>query len=196
MRRPAWGGRPPASDDEARERILEAASRAVLRDGIEGTSVASIAREAGITRQTFYRYFDDGDEVLQNAELRSGGGLVKALLAHVLAFEGLEERLVESAFFLAREVPKDPLLARHFEADRVGALMGDATIDYATKFLRGIWTDEHPPLSKAQAQALAELMVRIVFSLVVLPREGRDLRRFLRATVGPAVRGVLVHHAR
>jgi len=196
MRKPAWGGNPPSDDEQARERILEAAKRAVLRDGIASTSVASIAREAGITRQTFYRYFADGQEVLRNAEIRAGGGLVEALVRHSLSFEKLDERLTEGLLFLAREVPKHPLLSRHFEPDRAATVTSDAAVDYAAQYVQTIWTDEFPRPTKAKARVLAELQLRILFSLVALPRQGRELRRFVNDAVRPAIRGWLEHEAR
>lgn len=196
MRKPAWGGSPPADDEAARERILEAAKRAVLRDGIANTSVASIAREAQITRQTFYRYFADGQEVLHDAEMRAGGGLVEALVRHTLSFEVLDERLAEGLLFLAREVPKDPLLSRHFEGAHASKVMSDAALDYAADYVRTIWTDAYPKPTKAKARLLAELQLRVLYSLVVQPRGGRELRRFVDGAVRPAIRGWLEHQAR
>lgn len=47
-----------------RQRLLEAALRLFSRDGYEATSVAAIAREAGVSRATFYRHFRGKREVL------------------------------------------------------------------------------------------------------------------------------------
>ena len=49
--------------DEQRENILQAAETLFLRDGIENTTMIDIAKQAGITRATLYRYFPNRDEI-------------------------------------------------------------------------------------------------------------------------------------
>lgn len=46
-----------------RASILDAAERCFLRSGLEHTSMADIAEEAGVTRVTLYRYFSDRDPI-------------------------------------------------------------------------------------------------------------------------------------
>lgn len=46
-----------------RANLLDAAERRILRQGLEHTSVADIAEEAGVTRMTLYRYFRDRDAI-------------------------------------------------------------------------------------------------------------------------------------
>lgn len=47
-----------------REEILEAAARLFATDGFESTSMAALARAAGVAPNTVYWYFDDKDAVL------------------------------------------------------------------------------------------------------------------------------------
>jgi AcrR family transcriptional regulator len=49
--------------DAQRANILDAAERRFLRNGLEHTTMADIAEEAGITRMTLYRYFRDRDTI-------------------------------------------------------------------------------------------------------------------------------------
>jgi len=42
-----------------REQLLDAAIRVIVRDGYDGVSVESVAREAGVTRPVVYGAFDD-----------------------------------------------------------------------------------------------------------------------------------------
>jgi AcrR family transcriptional regulator len=49
--------------DQTRERIVEAAVRLHGTVGPAGTSIAGIAREAGVTRLTVYRHFEDDDAI-------------------------------------------------------------------------------------------------------------------------------------
>lgn len=50
---------------ESRERILEAALRLFSRNGYEETSVAELAREAGVSKGLVYHYFDTKRAVLE-----------------------------------------------------------------------------------------------------------------------------------
>src|SRR4051794_24576042 len=49
--------------DARRTDILDAAERRFLRNGLEHTTIADIAEEAGVTRMTLYRYFRDRDTI-------------------------------------------------------------------------------------------------------------------------------------
>jgi AcrR family transcriptional regulator len=64
-RRPTrWGADAPATEADARDRILLAAQRCYQRHGVLRTTVDDIAREAHIHRTTVYSYFRNRDEVL------------------------------------------------------------------------------------------------------------------------------------
>ncbi len=47
MRTRGWNGTPPASDDEARERILDVARHAITVDGAINLSITDIAGNSG-----------------------------------------------------------------------------------------------------------------------------------------------------
>lgn len=50
---------------EARERLLETASRIFYRDGIHAVGVDRVIAEAGVTRATFYRHFPSKEDLVQ-----------------------------------------------------------------------------------------------------------------------------------
>lgn len=52
---------------QSREKILNAASRMIRQQGIEGTNVNEIMAEAGLTRGGFYSHFENKDELVQLA---------------------------------------------------------------------------------------------------------------------------------
>jgi TetR/AcrR family transcriptional repressor of uid operon len=56
-------------DPETRERLLDAADRLVRQIGMAKTSMADVARVAGVARGTLYRYFKSR-ESLFNAVMR------------------------------------------------------------------------------------------------------------------------------
>ena len=51
-------------DEDKQRRIKEAMVNLILREGIEGTSVSKIAREAGVSAATIYVYYDSKEEML------------------------------------------------------------------------------------------------------------------------------------
>ncbi|MBJ7337170.1 MAG: TetR/AcrR family transcriptional regulator [Mycolicibacterium sp.] len=60
-----WGDeRALFDDDQARRRLLEAASRCIARHGDTQVRMAEVADEAGVVRSTVYRYFATRDELL------------------------------------------------------------------------------------------------------------------------------------
>jgi AcrR family transcriptional regulator len=65
--RPArWWGSDSAllDDDEARRRLVEAASRCIVRRGSARIKMAEVADEAGVARSTVYRYFSNRDDLI------------------------------------------------------------------------------------------------------------------------------------
>jgi TetR/AcrR family transcriptional repressor of nem operon len=63
------------------ERIVEAAARAIRRSGYDGTSVADIMKEAGLTHGGFYAHFDSREAMLAEAADRAGAEAVAASAA-------------------------------------------------------------------------------------------------------------------
>jgi TetR/AcrR family transcriptional regulator, transcriptional repressor for nem operon len=66
------------------ERIVETAARAIRRSGYDGTAVAEIMKEAGLTHGGFYAHFESREGMLAEAADRAGADTV-ALLARVAA---------------------------------------------------------------------------------------------------------------
>ncbi len=51
-------------DQDKQNRIKEAMVRLILREGIDGTSVSKIAKEAGVSPATIYVYYDSKEDML------------------------------------------------------------------------------------------------------------------------------------
>ena len=58
------------------ERIVDVASRVIRRSGYDGTGVADIMKEAGLTHGGFYAHFDSRDALLAEAGDRAGAEAV------------------------------------------------------------------------------------------------------------------------
>ncbi len=62
----------PKSKEATHERIVEAAARAIRRTGYDGTGVADIMKEAGLTHGGFYAHFASREAMLAEAADRAG----------------------------------------------------------------------------------------------------------------------------
>ncbi|MBI2800106.1 MAG: TetR/AcrR family transcriptional regulator [Gammaproteobacteria bacterium] len=72
--------RSPGTTKEAtHERIVETAARAIRRSGYDGTSVADIMKEAGLTHGGFYAHFASRDAMLAEAADRAGADAVASV---------------------------------------------------------------------------------------------------------------------
>jgi TetR/AcrR family transcriptional regulator, transcriptional repressor for nem operon len=130
-------GRPVLSRKEAtHERIVETAARAIRRSGYDGTGVAEIMKEAGLTHGGFYAHFDSRDGMLAEAADRAGADTVAFLTrvaAEVAPKKALEAMLrtylskehVESAetgcavAALGSEMPRQPANVRRAATRRI-----------------------------------------------------------------------------
>ncbi len=60
-----------AAKEASHERIVNAASRAIRRSGYDGTGVADIMKEAGLTHGAFYAHFPSREAMLAEAASRA-----------------------------------------------------------------------------------------------------------------------------
>lgn len=60
-----------AAKEASHERIVAAAARAIRRTGYEGTGVADIMKEAGLTHGAFYAHFESREAMLAEAASRA-----------------------------------------------------------------------------------------------------------------------------
>jgi AcrR family transcriptional regulator len=74
----------PSRKEATHERIVETAARAIRRSGYNGTGVAEIMKEAGLTHGGFYAHFDSREGMLAEAADRAGADTV-AVLGRVAA---------------------------------------------------------------------------------------------------------------
>ena len=82
MSKPFWSGNRPENDNDAENRICQAAFACFHRVGVERTTMSDVAREAGITRPTLYKYFRNKTDVLFTAIDREAYGFAEAVVAH------------------------------------------------------------------------------------------------------------------
>lgn len=194
-----WQGNPPGTEDEARRRIVEAATACLDRVGLAKTNLSDVAAEAGVTRQTVYRYFPRLADILRAVALAGVEEFAERMERHLATFGSAEEAAVESVVFAVRTVPAEPhlsLLLQAGEADlftsevasapafALGArILRNVPVDWAAV---GVTTDE-------DLQGLAEILMRLFLSFLHYPStsalDDDRLRALVRRWIGPALRG-------
>jgi AcrR family transcriptional regulator len=97
---------------ELTERIADEALLLILEQGIRGTTVEEVARQAGVSRMTVYRHFPDKPAVVRAAFLRVAG-LFQSARADIQreAAAGVEPAL-DRVFRYFSIMPRGPVLVR------------------------------------------------------------------------------------
>jgi len=104
-----------ASDDTktkpVRERLLDAAEGCLEQFGPQKTSMEDVARAAGMSRATVYRYFENRDALLLGVASRQASSLAAEAISYLAQFNTISDWLVEGLLFTLRELPSRPVFA-------------------------------------------------------------------------------------
>ncbi|MBF6173778.1 TetR/AcrR family transcriptional regulator [Nocardia blacklockiae] len=195
MRTHGWSGAAPADDEEAIARILAAATTAIDRSGGDFT-IAEVARDLGVTRQTVYRYFPSAEALLTATAVAHTGHFLDVLAEHLAAIHDPATAVVESIAYTLERLPHDKYLGLLLNPGRPGASSAGVTSDTALAFGRSIlrrlpvdWSAAG--LTEPDLDGLVEHMLRTVQSFVIdpgrPPRQGPTLRTYLTTWIAPAL---------
>ncbi|WP_102144691.1 TetR/AcrR family transcriptional regulator [Mycobacterium hubeiense] len=193
-RRRGWDGRPPASDEEASARIVEAAVKLISETGSD-VSIADVAASLGVIRQTVYRYFPTADALMHAAAIASVDGFLDRLAECVRGITDPAEAMTEGVLFTLEEVTRTPHLGIMLSEPYLHAHSGSMTSDEAQAFGMRMLTrfdvdwDKYGYDESAQRE-LVEFTLRTMLSFFVAPNADRDrdeLRRFIKRWLGGAI---------
>src|SRR3954454_22570441 len=84
------------SKEATHDRIVDAAARAIRRSGYNGTGVADIMKDAGLTHGGFYAHFPSREAMLAEAADRAGRETV-AMMERIVAGSPPREALQRMA---------------------------------------------------------------------------------------------------
>ena len=190
--RAAWAGSPP-SPDAARERLLGAAARCIARDGLAATSVASVAAEAGVSRPTVYRYFDDRDTLVRAALHSAATELGARVRGHLARFAEAGDMAVEVVALVVAVIPTDPVLRAIWISTALDATVVERFTDATAVAWVRSWLDSLIAAAgwdDAEADEAVEVILRLVLSFLVTRAPERDIDQlvgFLRRRLLPAL---------
>jgi AcrR family transcriptional regulator len=179
-------GKAPWLADErskmAAEKILDAAGELFAEHGVGAVAMGDVARAAGCSRATLYRYFADRHELhvaYVHREARRVGGLVAADVARV---RDPEKQLVTAVLAAVRRVREAPALSAWFVGADAAATAELAQSSPVIEALgRTVLAD---PLA-------ARWVVRVIVSLLIAPgRDAAEERAMVERFVVPALRAL------
>jgi len=186
------GTTPPATDD-SRERILQGALRSIARHGLERSSMASVAREAGVARQTVYAYYSNREDVLRDAVTRSAIELTDSAVSRARQATTAADFLVELTWHVYYGVRDHPAIsAMLFSLDTPEGremTMSAPILDIVTDALKPL--AEYDVNLEGKLGVIAETSMRITVSLLTFPSERTSspdgLRSYLTEITRPLV---------
>ncbi|ORV45725.1 TetR family transcriptional regulator [Mycolicibacter engbaekii] len=195
MRSHGWSGNTPSSDQEAIDRILDAADRIVAERGT-ALRLADVARSLGVTRQTVYRYFPGTEALMIASAMRSAHGFLDQLAQHLGGLTDPVDALVEGVAFAVESLAEDRRLADLLNSRARDGKVVSLTSDTARTFSRSLLQRLDVDWSKhgfdgPALDELAEIGLRTTQSLLLDPgdrhNDGAALRRFIAGWIGPAI---------
>jgi AcrR family transcriptional regulator len=172
----------------AADRILDAAEQLFTRQDPGSVGMNEIAKAAGCSRATLYRYFENR-EALRNAYVaRETHRLSEAIDDRIHAILDPRERLVTGILTTLRLVRERPALSAWFAttAGPLGAELAeqsDVITGLAAAFVTSLG-DDHP----ANIAGRGRWLIRAITSLLIFPgRDEADERAMLTEFVAPVV---------
>lgn len=194
MRSHGWGGNRPVSDEDAIERILDAAT-VLLHERGDKARLTELAARVGVTRQTLYHYFSGMQAVRIALGLRATHGLLDRLAAHVAGTTDPVDAVTEAVVFAWEAIEDDKVIKATLARQEAQGRHATSTVTARTfgrAFLQQLSVDWHAHgYDDEDLDELAELALRTLFSLVRdpgdPPRDPEAMRAFVRRWLGPAI---------
>lgn len=174
--------------EAAADRILDAAERLYTDRDSDSIGMNEIARAAGCSRATLYRYFENREALRTAYVHREARRLGRAIIARTGDIEDPRERLVTSILVTLGMVRESPALASWFATTRPpvgGELAGqsDVIAALAVAFLHSLGPDD-----PAVIERRGRWTVRVIVSLLTHPgRDDGEERAMIEEFVVPVV---------
>jgi AcrR family transcriptional regulator len=195
-----WGSKERLdNEDDARERLLNAAEVCFERFGLRRTTIDDVAREAKVSRSTVYRYFDGRGDLIAAAYMRESDAVnekVKALMGKPGPFA---DRLIKATMRSIESVRQGKYLPLMVTPE--GAILASKAVTASSAFYETMRETMGPFVEQAKADGelrpdlelddFNEWMLRIIFSFAMLDsptqRDQKHIRHLLETFLSPAL---------
>ena len=173
--------------DLAAQKILDGAAQAFTLLGVSGAGMGEIARYAGCSRGTLYRYFKNRHELHVAFVNDRAMRLVAELRVELQDIDDPAQRLCEYILRAVQKVRNNPAMAAWFEPAESGITArmsrGSEVIgSLADAFVSNLSnaSSRHAPLRDAPPGGMgARWMVRVILSLLTMPGDSEQEERVL-----------------
>jgi AcrR family transcriptional regulator len=176
----------PQRAEAACDRILDAAGDLFAERGVESVGMNDIARAAGCSRATVYRYFENR-EALHAAYVHRHARAINRRIGELV--DGIADpraRLLAALTHALRLVRESPALAVWFTRTAIGAQAAEGS-DVVQAMTAGFLLSVDPE-DAAAAGRQARWLVRVLTSFLAVPgRDTDDERAMLEEFVVPHV---------
>lgn len=164
----------------AADRILDAAERLFTEQDPASVGMNEIARAAGCSRATLYRYFDSRESLRTAYIHRETHRLGRDILGRIERIEDPRDRLVAGIIATLRMVRENPSLAAWFGSTRLpigGEMAGQSQVitALASGFLASLGPAPGP--DDAALERRARWAVRVIISMLMFPGRGEEDER-------------------
>ncbi|MBH0777855.1 TetR/AcrR family transcriptional regulator [Nocardia bovistercoris] len=187
---PWHGTRAP---EHPRSEIIDAASRCLVRLGLERTSIAAISREAGVSRQTVYNHFASREEIVDAAIERAATEASTRILARARGNETAAGFVVDLCMGAVEEFRRNPAISPMLsvlgDPGTRSRVLTPPVIAQAREFLRPLI--DYLPERAPYLDEMTETYLRFELSLLTLDsditRSPEALRGYLHRVLVPAL---------
>lgn len=171
----------------AAQNILDAATGLFVERGVSAVGMADVAKAAGCSRQTLYRYFDSRQDLHLAFAQREAVRLIELVSDEVKSISDPADRLVAMIVALLREVRTTDYLSAWF---RSGEPALAAEIANSSPMIESLaltfFASDNP---SDHAVQLTRWCIRVTLSLLITPgADDTDERRLLEQFIAPLVK--------
>ncbi|MDJ0362683.1 TetR/AcrR family transcriptional regulator [Rhodococcus sp. H29-C3] len=172
----------------AAERILDAAAELFVVRGVANTGMAEIAKAAGCSRATLYRYFENRRALHLAFVHREARRLGERLGKQVAVLEDPRRRVVEGILGALREVRATPILAAWFELSDAAIASEIANTSKVIEVLGAELLANAGTLDQQELFRRSRWLVRVIVSLLTVPgADEAEERAMIEQFVVPAL---------
>lgn len=196
VRTRGWGGDIPRDEDEARHRVVAAAMLCVDRHGPSKTTMADVADELGVTRQTVYRLFPTTTDLLAAVGEAGAEQFLDRLAHHVGHITDPSDAVAEAVAYTLDVLPRERHIGLLLQTGKTDVFARGATSSQAMRFGKAVlqrFPIDWPSIGidEEELESLAEFMLRAFMSFLQYPsdppRSPDEIRAYVKRWLGPAL---------
>jgi AcrR family transcriptional regulator len=179
-----------------RDSIVAAVDELVRAQGWSATTMAEVARAAGVSRQTVYNEFGTRQELVQTYILREIDTLVGEVERHVRAHADDARSALAGAFALFLKLASDEPLVAVVTADAEGGelmhLLTATGLAVATDRVGALIREVWPQVGVDDSELIASSLARLAISHALVPTStAEDAAADVTRLLGPFVDDVI-----